>query len=116
MPAGSDRIWSTGEENGTTEDEMVGWDHRLNGHDFEQTQGDSEGHGRLVRCSLWGCKESQDRATNMYLLYVSVAGETGPWPKAALDGLFLPGLESPVQCHESHSIVHQALYLSDLGP
>ena len=31
------------EEKGTTEDETVGWHHRLNGHEFEQTQGDSEG-------------------------------------------------------------------------
>ena len=38
-------------------DEMVGWHHRLNGHEFEQTLGDSEGHGGLVCCSLWGHKE-----------------------------------------------------------
>ena len=35
------------EEKGATEDEMVGWHHRLNGHEFEQTPGDSEGPGRL---------------------------------------------------------------------
>ena len=40
-----------------TEDEMVGWHHQLNGCEFEQTPGDSEGHGSLVRCSPWGCKE-----------------------------------------------------------
>ena len=40
-----------------TEDEMVGWHHGLNGHEFEQTPGDSEGQGNLVCCSLWGCKE-----------------------------------------------------------
>ena len=34
-----------------TEDEMVGWHHRLNGHEFEQTPGDSEGQGSLVCCS-----------------------------------------------------------------
>ena len=39
-----------------TEDEMVGWHHRLNGHEFEQTPGDSEGQGSLV-CSPWGHKE-----------------------------------------------------------
>ena len=37
-----------------TEDEMVGWHHRLNGHEFEQTPGDSEGQGNLVCCSPWG--------------------------------------------------------------
>ena len=46
------------EEKGTTEDEIVGWHHRLNGHEFEQTLGDSEGQGSLVCCSPWGRKES----------------------------------------------------------
>ena len=41
-----------------TEDEMVGWHHQLNGHEFEQTPGDSEGQGSLVCCSPWGSKES----------------------------------------------------------
>ena len=45
------------EEMGTTEDEMVGWHHWLNGHEFEQTQGDGEGQGSLVCCSPWSCKE-----------------------------------------------------------
>ena len=46
------------EEKGTTEDEMIGWHHRLNGHEFEETQGNSEGQGSLVCCSSWGHKES----------------------------------------------------------
>ena len=41
-----------------TEDETGGWHHRLNGHEFEQTLGDSEGQGSLVCCSPWGGKES----------------------------------------------------------
>ena len=41
-----------------TEDEMVGWHHRLNGHEFEQGPEDEEGQGGLVRGSLWGCKKS----------------------------------------------------------
>ena len=36
------------EEKGMTEDEMVGWNHQLNGHEFEQTLGDSEGQGSLA--------------------------------------------------------------------
>ena len=36
---------------------MVGWHHRLNGHESEQTLGDGEGQGSLVCCSPWGCKE-----------------------------------------------------------
>ena len=41
-----------------TEDEMVRWHHRLNGHEPEQALGDSEGRGGLVRCSPWGHKEA----------------------------------------------------------
>ena len=40
------------------QDEMVGWHHQLNGHEFEQTPGDSEGQGSPACCSPWGCKES----------------------------------------------------------
>ena len=40
------------------EDKMVGWDHRLNGHEFEQALGDGEGQGSLACCSPWGHKES----------------------------------------------------------
>ena len=61
------------EEKGTTEDEMVGWHHQLDGHEFEQAPGVcthththslqltvilGEGQGSLVYCSPWGCKES----------------------------------------------------------
>ena len=46
------------EEKGETEDGMVGWHHRLNGHEFEQTQGDSEGQGSPECCSPWGYKVS----------------------------------------------------------
>ena len=46
------------EEKEATEDGMVGWHHRLNGHEFEQTPGDSEGQESLACCSPWGHKES----------------------------------------------------------
>ena len=41
-----------------TEDEVVGWHHRLNGHELEQAPGDGEGQGSLACCSPWGHKES----------------------------------------------------------
>ena len=47
-----------GKRKGVTEGEMVGWYHRLNGHESEQTLGDSEGQGSLVHCSPWHCRES----------------------------------------------------------
>ena len=43
---------------GVAEDEMVEWDHQLNGHEFEQTLGDSGGQGSLACCSSWGHRES----------------------------------------------------------
>ena len=46
------------QEKGMTEDELVGWHHRLYGHEFEQTLGDGEGQGRLACCSPWCHKES----------------------------------------------------------
>ena len=46
------------EEKRTTEDEMVGWHHQLNGHGFGWTPGVGDGQGGLGCCSSWGCKES----------------------------------------------------------
>ena len=49
-------IWGQ-EEKGTTEDEMTGWHHRLDGHEFEWTPGVGDGQGGLVCCDSWGRKE-----------------------------------------------------------
>ena len=46
------------EEEGTAEDEMVGWHHRLNGHGFEQALGAGDRQGSLACCSPWGHRES----------------------------------------------------------
>ena len=46
------------EEKGTAEDEMAGWHHRLDGHEFEWTPGVGDGQGGLVCCDSWGPKES----------------------------------------------------------
>ena len=46
------------EQKGMTEDEMVRWHHRLDGHAFEQAPGVGDGQGNLVCCSPWGLKES----------------------------------------------------------
>ena len=48
------------EEKGATEDEMVGWHHRLDGHEFEQTLEDSGGQGSLACCSPWGGRVGHD--------------------------------------------------------
>ena len=51
------RDWGQ-EKKGTTEDEMAGWHHRLDGHEFEWTPGVCDGQGGLVCCNSWGHKES----------------------------------------------------------
>ena len=53
--AGQDWRW---EEKGTTEDEMVGWHHQLDGHEFEQAPGVDDGQESLACCTLWGRKVS----------------------------------------------------------
>ena len=54
-----------------TEDEMVGWHHRLKGHDFEQAL------GSLVCCSPWGCKESETtEGLNMSIESVIIKGSS----------------------------------------
>ena len=58
----------------TTEDEMVGWHHWLKRHEFQQTQGDSEGQGSLTCCSPWGHRVRHDwvteqKRTDMYVWY-----------------------------------------------
>ena len=57
------------EEKGMTEDEMVGWHHWLDGHEFEQASGVGDGQGSLACCSPWGCKEVDiaERLNNKYI-------------------------------------------------
>ena len=45
---------------GMIEDEMVGWHHRLDGHEFEQALGVGDGLGSLASCSPWGCRVEHD--------------------------------------------------------
>ena len=60
-----------------TEDEMVGWHHQLDGHEFKQAPGDGERQGSLAWCSPWGHKEldmTEQLNKNKYLLN----SQTGP--------------------------------------
>ena len=52
------RPWWRLEEKGMTEDEMVGWHHQFDRHQFEQAPGVGDGQGGVACCSPWGCKES----------------------------------------------------------
>ena len=55
-------------EKGTTEDEMAGWHHQINGKESEQTLGDGEGQESLVCCSPWGCRVRHDLETEQQQL------------------------------------------------
>ena len=62
------RDWGQ-EEKGMTEDEMAGWHHGLDGHEFEWTSGDGDGQGGLACCDSWGRKESD---TTEWLNWTSI--------------------------------------------
>ena len=74
--AGKDWRW---EEKGTTEDEMVGWHHWFDGHEFKQAPGVGDGQGSLACCSPWGFKESEmtERLNWTELNWVSLLGFPG---------------------------------------
>ena len=65
------------EEKGMTEDKMVGWHHRLNGHGFGWTPGVGEGQGGLACCSSWGHKESDTTGQLNWTDRLSLRGKTG---------------------------------------
>ena len=62
------------EEKGTAEDEMVGWHHQFNGHEYEQAPGNDGGQGGLECCSEWGHRESdyteQLKCTELHWTYL----------------------------------------------
>ena len=70
------RDWGQ-EEKGTTEDEMAGWHHRLDGHEFEWTPGVGDGQGGLACYNSWGHKESDTTErlnwTDVCCMYLNVA-------------------------------------------
>ena len=70
------------EEKGATEDEMAGWHHWLDGHEFGLSPGDGDGQGGLACCDSWGCK---DWATE---LNWAVAKLIFTWLCTTLDSLF----------------------------
>ena len=90
------------EEKGATKDEMVGWHHWLNGHEFEQAQGDSEGWGSLACFSLRGRKESDTTErlnnnknvmqnwSNVQNITLSLSPHTPPFPSLLSTPLSLP--------------------------
>ena len=76
------------EEKGTTEDEMAGWHHWLDGRESEWTPGDGDGQGGLASCDSWGRKESDTTEWlnwTRHKVWIQCTART--WPKNETDGL-----------------------------
>ena len=70
-----------------TEDEMVGWHHRLNGHEFGKTPGIGDGQGGLACCITWGCKESDiTERLNWNWNYLESCGKKPIWRWVEIGG------------------------------
>ena len=67
------------EKKGMTEDETVGWHHRLNGHEFEQALGVGDGQGSLACCSPWGRKESDMTERLNWTDFIWFSGSVQAW-------------------------------------
>ena len=112
---GKDWRW---EEKGTTEDEMVWWHHWPNGHEFEQTMGDSEGQGNLA-CSSPGVRKESGMTEplnkNSYLIFIEIQWERH-WHL-----ILMKGKEAQVLRSEASGLFPVKLqkverHLSDWGP
>ena len=83
------RDWGQ-EEKGTTGDEMAGWHHRLDGHEFEWTPGVGDGQGGLASCNSWGHKEldTTERLNWTELMVINSFCKTDEWGCAFLPRRF----------------------------
>ena len=71
-----------GRRKGATEDEMAGWHHKLNGHEFERTLGDGEGQGSPMCCSPWNGRVKPDLVTE-HIHRSKMVPESTTWPGVA---------------------------------
>ena len=87
------------EEKGMTEDGMVGWHHWLNGHEFEQALGDSEGQGSLECYSPWGRKDSDvtERMNKWTTITTNTSLRVNAWYLSFIPVSILKGIASLIQ-------------------
>ena len=105
------KVWGQ-EEKGTTEDEMAGWHHRLDGHEFEWTPGVGDGQGGLACCSSWGRKESDATEQLNWTELIGIDQIIDPsfsiWHTTAVWSLFFimiykePPLKPTLKLHTAH--------------
>ena len=98
--AGKDWRW---EEKGTTEDEMVGWHHQLDGHKFEQAPGVGDGQEGLACCNLWSCKESD---TTEQLNWTECHSQRHNVHGMYVKGMFIKGIVLDVYCLINYLTIH----------
>ena len=79
-----------------TEDEMVGWHHGLNGHEFEQALGDGEGQVSLLCCSPWGHKKS-DMTEQLNKCHVAYPNQTPTHLEPLSQRKVVSGLQLTIQ-------------------
>jgi len=89
------------DEKVVTEDEMVGWHHQLNGHEFEQTLGYSDEEGRLTCCSPWDCRVRHNLAT----IKNKKKGTADPWTTWRLEASTFFRIESPSITYSLPSLI-----------
>ena len=103
----AERDWGQ-EEKGTTEDEIAGWHHRLDGHESEWTPGVGDGQGGLACCDSWGLKESDTTErlnwTELnwqlfWLVWLFTSLLYAPWGQSSL--LFCSWFLSPISRHST---------------
>ena len=92
------------EQKGAAEDEMVGWHHRFNGHEFEQAPRDGEGRGGLVCCSPRGRRESDttERLINCITKYEMPTALAQSWPQSR---------KPPWACYITLNIIYNLYWL-----
>ena len=97
-----------------TEDEMVGWHHWLNGHEFEQALGDGESQGSLACCSPWGCKESDmtEWLNNSTITGVLLSSDKKGWKKKP--GIFLKKWWEPKPWRDRVPSLYKSLLASQM--
>ena len=92
---------------GVAENEMVGWHHRLNGHEFEQALGGNEGLGSLPRCSPWGHRVRRDLATEqqqyIHMCWKKNKNWLKSWMKVKSESVSRSGMSISLQPHELQS-------------